>query len=946
MSEQKVVSTETIIHRLPDSVQAEAARHLEGHLGTTHQDVLRAILIATLETGLTTVGVDIGSFRFLFNRVCSALDVTIPPDAMKLSTLLQDAITGDERLGQIHMAWIETESRRKIAVVDRDAIASETSTIESFFSKPNKRQEASEDVIHRGSPPNSWEYIPKLLEDCSLHSFELPYRPDHKLSQLADDLGDIGDSKNLTSLIATLGNPRIQLTEWHVFSLVRAAAAVGNWSLVESAYSLLPKSEDASPYLLSAVLSARSRGGRLAEGLEEFERFVRRENPLNYINNRVCGQALNLATRLGLKDRALDILGFMKTHQLRISAVDLTIVVKNLTDSSSMLELLREFLPVTAAVDSQIFLAIFKRTAREFERLHQHAIRSGTIVSGLERLRDTVDECIELMTHYKCELNHYIYPVLIRLYSDLNEPIKADKFFNDSVERLGLTDYGVREVLSGVYHPAVRSFILEVGHYAKTNRRLVLPVHEILNDIQRLTYQNALRPQRSSLSRDDYMAALGAFSDQLDLLDALLVLFPQFAPTTLVRKLSLVCEHDSQAGIFVLTEILAYEDLETKLDSDSFLLISQSIARMANYEFMEQWLTRLQEINRLSPDHLMEVINCAVAEAKMQKYSFDESSAMFEKCEKLINRMTKNHLGNPIMKADWQHVLIHLLRSYSSIGDHESVLRLEREMQEQGVESGAIGLGLMSDVLLDLPNDTSTRGETEDSWKVVTILFEDIVHEFNQPLLGATNSLKLLKKRILSGSGKDQLLESLSRMERHIQRISERVSEYSHSVQIPESSVMSADVEPVLLGVLSKFENTIVTLGVKIIKIDSPEKGKAAPMNSVLLRIILNNAIRNSLEAIEEAKTANPEIRIAYGRDRTVRLSRKRYYITVEDNGPGIPQTILDTVWMRGVTTKDERGLGLGLPLIRTVINHLGGDLRVVSPLPGRTNGTRLIVRI
>jgi signal transduction histidine kinase len=863
-----------------------------------------------------------------------------------MSFLVQSAIAADSRLDRVYLASVETSSHRKIVVVDKDTVGSDTSLLAPFVPRRLKRQTGFDDLIHRGIPPNSWEYIPTLVETIATHSFEAPFRPDSKLSQLADDLRELGDSRNLQRLITTLDSPRVELSEWHVFALVRASAAVERPDLVEAAYALLPSPEEVSPYLLSAVLSARSLAGRLTEGLEEFERFARRDNPLDYINSRVCGQALNLATRSGLRENALDILGFMKAHDLQITAIDLTVVVKNLTDSTSMLELAQQFLPVTTTVDSHIFLPILKRVGREFERLHQHAVRYGGIVSGLGRLRESVDKCLDLMSEYDCKLNRYLYPAIIRLYSDLDEPIKAYKYFMDSQWSGELQDSGILEILSGVYHPSARPFLLEVGRYGISQRQLHLPVHEVLDDVQRLSFQGALRPRRTPPSKEDYIKTLNAFSDQLDLLEALRILIPQYATKTLVRMFSLTSERDHEASSRIFIDIMKQSDLENNLDQNELLMVSQSIARVARYELMEQWITRLRQANQLRPTHLTEVINCAVAEAKRRNLSLAECSALLGRPEKLIDEVANRLTGSPAENLDRQRVVIQLMRAFSVVGDNESVLRLERELQKEGVDTRAVGLGLVSDVLLSSSTNQEDNRQSLNSWSDVTVILEDVVHEMNQPLFGAANALKVLRKRLIGGASPDQILEPLSRLEVHLQRLSERVYEYAVSAQVSEASKMSSDIESVILGVLHKYETSILALGVRVNRSRVAAESRTAPMSSVLLRIVLDNAIRNSLDAFENSGTSNPEIRIAFGREASPSSAQKRYYITIEDNGPGISQEILETVWNRGVTTKGERGLGLGLPLLRTVINRLDGDIRIVSPLPGGASGTRLIVRL
>jgi signal transduction histidine kinase len=68
--------------------------------------------------------------------------------------------------------------------------------------------------------------------------------------------------------------------------------------------------------------------------------------------------------------------------------------------------------------------------------------------------------------------------------------------------------------------------------------------------------------------------------------------------------------------------------------------------------------------------------------------------------------------------------------------------------------------------------------------------------------------------------------------------------------------------------------------------------------------------------------------------------------LSVSDTGPGIPQSELPRIWdrlFRGDASRAERGLGLGLSLVRAIIVAHGGTVEVKSE-PGR--GSTFVVRL
>ena len=84
------------------------------------------------------------------------------------------------------------------------------------------------------------------------------------------------------------------------------------------------------------------------------------------------------------------------------------------------------------------------------------------------------------------------------------------------------------------------------------------------------------------------------------------------------------------------------------------------------------------------------------------------------------------------------------------------------------------------------------------------------------------------------------------------------------------------------------------------------------------LRQLLLNLLFNAADALEGKGTI--EVRARNGGD-VVQL-------TVEDDGPGIDETILDQVFDPFVTTKGAgQGTGLGLAVCHTIVERLGGSI-------------------
>jgi signal transduction histidine kinase len=84
----------------------------------------------------------------------------------------------------------------------------------------------------------------------------------------------------------------------------------------------------------------------------------------------------------------------------------------------------------------------------------------------------------------------------------------------------------------------------------------------------------------------------------------------------------------------------------------------------------------------------------------------------------------------------------------------------------------------------------------------------------------------------------------------------------------------------------------------------------------------------------------------AYKHEPTVWLSTKKadnkVIISVRDNGPGIPQKVLDKIFQPFFTTKPTgQGTGLGLSLSYDIVKAHGGELKVETK---EGEGTSFIV--
>lgn len=99
----------------------------------------------------------------------------------------------------------------------------------------------------------------------------------------------------------------------------------------------------------------------------------------------------------------------------------------------------------------------------------------------------------------------------------------------------------------------------------------------------------------------------------------------------------------------------------------------------------------------------------------------------------------------------------------------------------------------------------------------------------------------------------------------------------------------------------------------------------------------LINIVRNAGQALGE--TANPSItlRTRAVRQFTIGSTRHRVVLQIEiaDNGPGIPEGMMDQIWFPMISGRAD-GTGLGLAITQSIVGHHNGIIECVSR-PGDT---------
>lgn len=199
------------------------------------------------------------------------------------------------------------------------------------------------------------------------------------------------------------------------------------------------------------------------------------------------------------------------------------------------------------------------------------------------------------------------------------------------------------------------------------------------------------------------------------------------------------------------------------------------------------------------------------------------------------------------------------------------------------------------------------------------------------PIVSLSADMKKNPSRY-QGENYDEAVSLISNESEGIRRFLESYYELTH---LPKPEKETIDVKEFFEGIRRSFAIYAAELSMPedIISYTIPV-GMTIEADKALLNRVITNMLRNALEAV--ASVPEPHIQL------TVSHSDGRPFISVEDNGCGIPPEIMQNLFQPFFTTKPG-GSGIGLCLSRQIARLHGGDFTLVSS-PG--HGTKALVTL
>jgi len=229
------------------------------------------------------------------------------------------------------------------------------------------------------------------------------------------------------------------------------------------------------------------------------------------------------------------------------------------------------------------------------------------------------------------------------------------------------------------------------------------------------------------------------------------------------------------------------------------------------------------------------------------------------------------------------------------------------------------------------PNSILDKMKKRTAASVTQAFSRGLAHEIKNPLSGIRGAAQLLSQKIEDPKKKEFANIILKESDR-LANIVNKVSDNGFRLEQTYQNIHT------ILEKIPAFIRNIENQKIQIVKDYDPSLPLIEVDNSLISQVFFNLAT-NSVEAFKKKNTSGKIIirsRVAY----EVYINNKKFKTACQidfiDNGPGIPDDIIDSIFFPLVSSK-EIASGLGLSIVKGIINQHGGSIDCSSDETGTT---------
>ncbi|MCU0365404.1 MAG: HAMP domain-containing histidine kinase [Ignavibacteriaceae bacterium] len=220
------------------------------------------------------------------------------------------------------------------------------------------------------------------------------------------------------------------------------------------------------------------------------------------------------------------------------------------------------------------------------------------------------------------------------------------------------------------------------------------------------------------------------------------------------------------------------------------------------------------------------------------------------------------------------------------------------------------------------------RSEQSNIWVGMA---KETAHQFGTPISSLMGWLEMLKINYKEPDKVLDITEEISNDVEKLNKITYRFSKIGAKPELAKKNIVEE-----MKQVITYFERRLPQTGKSVELKISGDENACAQINSELFEWVIENLIKNALDAIE-GTSGKIEI--------SVKEVKNCVEVEVTDSGKGIEMKRRKDVFRPGYSTK-KRGWGLGLSLSKRIIEgYHGGKIYVKGSMPGEGTTFKIILK-
>ena len=216
--------------------------------------------------------------------------------------------------------------------------------------------------------------------------------------------------------------------------------------------------------------------------------------------------------------------------------------------------------------------------------------------------------------------------------------------------------------------------------------------------------------------------------------------------------------------------------------------------------------------------------------------------------------------------------------------------------------------------------ETDLRAATR--LRALNTLFLGATHDIRSPLNAITINLELLKRTLQQEEEQNtKLLQYINVIRTEMERLQRRLSAVIGHAAPPTDEEVESDAALVISGLIELLKPQATAQRIEL-DTQLPDEPAIVAIPPSQLHQAVMNILVNAIEAMPDGGTLLVELT----------QSSNGMRLRVKDSGPGIPAPLIHKVFDMHFTTKST-GTGVGLYVVREIIERHGGTIRLNSEL-------------